>query len=450
VTGDVGLSAYRAFQEANHLAVENLNQLCRRFTSIQSAAIRRNEPFRRENVGHRCEKKRRVRSIARDISRRIIRDLDSMDRLVDAYHALTGQDPAGFRCRVLEIRSAFLQDLWYLLRIVVHSLCDDTAFLALQSHTVGLLTVIRPETLRDLLARRTIDPAGLSSLNEIARVLHHLGDEWFFENVRCQGRMRVIPLAGKNQLEVLDINDSDGAWEGDDPATWPVPALAALVRPYLAGEHGAGQETLNVVVVDGLVDTQFTLGLHKARLRSLIIKDDASHGNFISLAYYEPPQTVYSQNIGKRLRYFAGLLERMDFGVETDHLSYLNASFHGHSNLTTTILSEVMRAIISLKDLDEVEGLSDDFTALIDLFQKGVTNLHHYLATVGYFRQFLAQTLDRDAFRTILISQRLNRSDLKVLFEKEIPDILRRRRRVPLDVPDIMRYVESLRQETMG
>lgn len=444
------VAAYRAFQEANRAAVDGLNQLCRFFTAFQATNIRSNEPFRIENVRHRCEKRRRVESVSRALSRRIFRDLDAIDGLVRSFARLTGLDATGFERRAADLREAFLRELWYLRKLLLHSLCDDTAYTALQKQTVALLTEIRRETLTRLLAGRPIDPADLASLNEIARVLHHRGDEWFFRRVRRLGRVRDIPLAGSNALEVLDLNaleDGDEAWDPDDPSSWPAPALRALVRPYRAGAHGAGQETLNVVALDGLVDTQFTLGLHKARLRSLIVEGDASRRNFISLSYFEPPQTVYSQNIGKRLRYFGGLLERMDFAVDTDYLSYLNATFHGHSSLASATLSEVMRAIISLKDLDEVEGLTDGYGTLLDLFEKGVTNLHSYLALVRYFRQFLAGRLDRDSFRMILLSQRLNPSDLRVFFDKEAPALLARARRTPEEVPRLMRFLQSVREE---
>ncbi|GEM_PF-3145378 len=444
------LERYRAFREKNRAAVKNLNGLSRDFTRIMTANTRPNEPFRTENVVHRCLKKRRLETITRDLGRRLQKTFRSVQAFVESYAALTRENGAPYEERERRIRASFLDQLWFLMKILAFNLCDDTTFLHHFRTTLSFLTEIKPEIASGVLTPGADLADRLTSFNEIARVLHQRGDDSFFRQVRSLHGVRSFSLGKENRLELLDLDGSEeGLVAGQplSPEDIRNPALRALVIPYCLGQRGAGQEILNVAVVDGVLDTQFSLGLHKANLRAFIQEGARSSKDFIALSYYEPPHPVHSAEIGKRIRYFAGILEALDYAVHTDNISFLSAEFKRGASSTASTLTETMRAIISLKDLDEVPGLSDDPRRIVDLFRKGVTNLLGFSTVVRNFKYLLAGRLDRRNFAAFFKGDRLNTADLNVLFDDEFPAILKRMaKRHAINLPETMKFLRDLRR----
>ncbi len=170
--------------------------------------------------------------------------------------------------------------------------------------------------------------------------------------------------------------------------------------------------------------------------------------NFITLSYCEPPHPLASSVIGKRLRYFAGILEAMDYSIHTDSISFLSAQYKMGADSTASTLAETMRAIISLKDLDEVPGLSDDPRRVVEIFRKGATNLLGFFNASRNFRYMLLGQMERSTFAAALKGQRLNAGDLDVLFEDEFPALVQAAARDgKVQVPEAMRFLHGLRVE---
>jgi hypothetical protein len=445
------LQKYRDFRRCNRRVVRNLNALAHTFTRVMSANLRSNEPFRVENVIHRCLKKRRLEEIGEELNRELPRDLESVRDLIQAFAKLTGEDPKPFLDREAEIRARFLDDLWFFAKVVTFNLCDDHAFLSRVRALMRHISEIKPEVATGLLAHDAGLADRITSFNEIARVLHQMGDDLFFQAVRRLHGVRTFSLGRENRLELMDLEGTESDLEAGrplDPAKVRNPALRALLVPYVLGQHGAGREVLNVALVDGILDTQFSLGLHKAVLRAYIEEGSDSARNFVSLSYYEPPHPLSSTVIGKRLRYFSGILEALDYSIHTDSISFLSAQFKMGAESTASTLSETMRAIISLKDLDEVPGLTDDPRRVVELFRKGATNLLGLFNASRNFRYVLAGQMEKSTFAAALKGQKLNPGDLRVLFDDEFPSLVQAQgRRGKVSVPDTMRFLQDLREE---
>ena len=445
------LQKYREFRRSNRRAVKNLNALAQTFLRVMTVNLRSNEPFRVENVIHRCRKKRRLEEIGEALSRDLPRDFESLQESIEAYARLTGEDPAPFREREAGIRAVFLDQLWFFTKILVFNLCDDQTFINRMRDLLRHVTEIKPEVSVGLLQPGS-DLAGLiTSFNEIARVLHQRGDDRFFETVRRLHGVRTFSLGRENSLELMDLEGTESdlvAGQPLDHRRVKNPALRAILVPYVLGQHGAGREVLNVALADGILDTQFSLGLHKASLRAFIEEGTGSVRNFISLSYYEPRHPFHSSVIGKRLRYFAGILEALGYSIHTDSISFLSAQYRMGAASTASTLAETMRAIISLKDLDEVPGLADDPGRVVEIFRKGATNLLGFFNASRNFRYALAGQMERSTFAAALKGQRLNAGDLAVLFDDEFPSLVTAEaRRGKIQAPEWMKFLRGLHEE---
>ncbi len=447
------LARYREFRRTNQRAVKKLNALAQTFMRVMNINLRPDEPFRVENVIHRCLKKQRLEEIGEAFSRDLPRDFESLRESIESYGRLTGEDCAPFLDREAAIRAAFLDQLWFFTKILIFNLCDDHTFISRMRDLLRYVTEIKPEVSEGLLEPGADLAGKLTSFNEIARVLHQRGDDRFFETVRRLHGVRTFSLGRENSLELMDLEGT----ESDLVAGQPLDhgrvrnrALKAILVPYVLGQHGAGREVLNVALADGIIDTQFSLGLHKASLRAFIEEGTGSARNFVSLSYYEPRHPLSSSVVGNRLRYFAGILDALGYSIYTDSISFLSAQYRMGAASTASTLAETMRAIISLKDLDEVPGMADDPSRIVEIFRKGATNLLGFLNASRNFRYALAGQMERSTFAAVLKGQHLNAGDLAVLFDDEFPALVTAEaRRGRIQAPEWMKFLGSLNEEIL-
>ena len=420
---------YDRLMRANARAVRSLNELGKLFDKITLASIRSNEPFRMENITHRCSKKRNLEVICARFTRRLPAFLATIDTLIESYAALSQTDVSQIRRKANQISQRFLSQFWFLKRILLFNLCDDAMYFSQQKKTLGLLTDIRPDVASSV---RWLRPeaavAKLNSLNEVIRFLHQRGEDAFFERARQLGASRRYPLGNENFLNLVDL-DSPPASPQPKLAVQDLlaePVMAALLGPYAAGVKGEGAEVLNVVKFRDLVDTQLELGLHKARLRSRITSSKKRPASFISLSYFEPFQSLLSQTVGQRLRYFAGILSRLSFSVDTDFVTFLNAQLHASAAECKRALGEVVRAFISLKDLDELLSLPEKTEKAVSLFCQGVTNIHGYFNLLRCLEFALSGKISPETLKLIVQQQHLNPAELQLLLDRDIPKMMQR------------------------
>ena len=204
------------------------------------------------------------------------------------------------------------------------------------------------------------------------------------------------------------------------------PVMEGLLRPYTEGVKGGGAESLNVVKFGDMIDTQLLLGLHKARLRSRISARRGPARNFISLTYYEPFQALVSQTLGQRVRYFAGILSRLLFNVKTDFVTYLTAEFMGSAGRCKKVLGELVRAMISLKDLDELLAMPDKTEQAISLFCEGVSNIHGYFNALRCLEFALTGQVSEESLAIILRQEELNAREVELLLKNDLPRMAKR------------------------
>ncbi len=421
---------YGPFMEANKKAIRSLDELGKMFSKMTHVVVRSNEPFSIENVVHRCNKKQSLEEICTKLSRRLLSCMSSINVLIDTYAEIGEADTSEIRATLANIREKFLSHFWFLKRILLFNLCDDVMYFSQHKRALGLLTEIRPSITKSLRNPREDGLASsLRSVNEVVRYLHQKGEDAFFARAREMGASRTFALGNDNMLNLVDLDRLLGdrqAAKRTPVQTLNEPVMSALLRPYKEGVKGEGAEILNVVKFRDMIDTQLELGLHKARLRSRISAKSGSKKSFISLSYFEPFQALVSQTLGQRVRYFSGILSRLKFTVETDFITFITASFSGGAGKCKKVLSELVRAMISLKDLDELLSQPGKTEQAISLFCQGVSNVHGYFNALRCLELAISDQITPESLQMILKQEEFNRSEMDLLLKHDFPKIAAR------------------------
>jgi len=421
------------FMEANKRAVRSLGELGKMFAKISLVTVRRNEPFNAENIRHRCRKKRHIEAICHSLSRRLLGCMAAMDALVESYHLLSRANKAEIDEALERIKNRFLSHFWFLQRILLFNLSSDVTYFSQHKRALGLLIDIRPSIMRSILSMKDqgLVPK-LRSLNELVRYIHQRGENAFFIRARQMGASAQFALGSGNCLNLVDLDvqlSSGGADDGTDRTLSDLlrePVMAGLLQPYREGIKGEGAETLNVVKFKETIDTQLELGLHKARLRSRIPTVPGATPSSISLSYYEPFQTLVSQTLGQRVRYLSGILSRLLFSVDTDFVTYLNAQFDGAPGKCRAALGELVRAMISLKDLDELLSQPGKTEHAISLFAEGVSNIHGYFNAVRCLDLALNGEVSPESLSMILGQEELSPKEMSILLHGDFAKLIGR------------------------
>lgn len=421
---------YNQFIEANKKAVRSLSELGKMFSKMTLVVVRGNEPFSVENVHHRCSKKHNLQIICDKLSRRLLSCMTSLDALIESYARVSRTDASEIRMNLTNIKERFLSNFWFLKRVLLFNLCDDVMYFSQHRRALGLLTEIRPDVTKSLHNPRDEGLASkLRSLNEVVRYLHQRGEDAFFSRARGMGASKMFALGNDNVLNLVDLDEQltgKGKARKTHVQTLNEPVMSALLKTYKDGVKGEGAETLNVVKFKDMIDTQLELGLHKARLRSRISTKSGSRNSFISLSYFEPFQPLVSQSLGQRVRYFSGILSRLMFRVETDFVTFLTADYSGGASNCKSALSELVRAMISLKDLDELLYQPGKTEQAISLFCEGVSNVHGYLNALRCLELALSGQIAVESLQMILKNEELNRDELDLILKQDFPRIAAR------------------------
>jgi len=421
---------YSQFIEANRKAVRSLSELGKMFSKMTQVAVRGNEPFSVENITHRCSKKHNLEVICDKLSRRLLSCMSSIDALIESYGRVSQTDSSEIRANLTSIKERFLSHFWFLKRVLLFNLCDDVMYFSQHKRALGLLTEIRPDVAKSLQNPRDEGLASkLRSLNEVVRYLHQRGEDAFFHRARGMGASRTFALGNDNVLNLVDLDEqlaNGRRAKRTHVQTLNEPVMSALLKPYKEGVKGEGAETLNVVKFQDMIDTQLELGLHKARLRSRISTKSGSKKSFISLSYFEPFQALVAQTLGQRVRYFSGVLSRLTFRVETDFVTFLTADFSGGAGRCKSVLSELVRAMISLKDLDELLSQPGKTEQAIALFCEGVSNIHGYFNALRCLELALSGQIAPESLQMILKHEEFNRGEIDLLLKQDFPRIAAR------------------------
>lgn len=422
---------YALFIEANRAAVRSLNELGKILSDVTRAAVRGNEPFSIENITHRCSKKRNLEAICSRLGRRLLLCASKIETLIDSFGAITEGDTTEIRSTLGDVKEHFLAHFWFLKRLLLFDLCDDVMYFSQQKRAMRLLTDISPDISKSIpnLQDQTV-VTKLRSFNEVIRYLHHRGEAAFFIRAREMGGSRQFALGNDNILNLVDLDAelAAGSAAGGGPLDRVLtePVMSGLLRPYLDGIKGQGAELLNVVKFKDTIDTQLELGHHKARLRSRVTPKSGPANSFISLSYFEPFQALVSQTLGQRVRYFAGILSRLGFRLDTDFVTFLTASFRGAAGKCKTVLGELMRAMISLKDLDELLSIPGRIDEAVSLFCEGVSNLHGYFNVLRCLEFALSGQISLTSLELILKQEDLNKAEISRIIEHDLPELAKR------------------------
>jgi len=442
---------YRQFIEANRRAVRSLNELGKMFSKMTLVVVRGNEPFSVENITHRCSKKHNLQVICDKLSRRLLSCMTSIDALIESYGKVSRTDATEIRVNLTSIKENFISHFWFLKRVLLFNLCDDVMYFSQHKRALGLLTEIRPDIAKSLQNPRDEGLASkLRSLNEVVRYLHQRGEDAFFNRARGMGASRTFALGNDNILNLVDLDEqlaNGRRAKKTHVQTLNEPVMSALLKPYKDGVKGEGAETLNVVKFQDTIDTQLELGLHKARLRSRISTKSGSKKSFISLSYFEPFQALVAQSLGQRVRYFSGILSRLTFRVETDFVTFLTADFSSGAGNCKSALSELVRAMISLKDLDELLYQPGKTEQAITLFCEGVSNVHGYFNALRCLELALSGQIAAESLQMILKKEELNRGEIDLLLKQDFPKIAARPNVKPGNAEALKRAFQELRSE---
>ncbi|RLC48352.1 MAG: hypothetical protein DRH70_01240 [Candidatus Coatesbacteria bacterium] len=443
---------YGSFIEANRKAIRSLDELGKMFSKMTHVIVRSNEPFSVENVVHRCSKKHSLEEICAKLSRRLLSCMSSINVLIDTYAEIGEADTRKIKATLANIREKFLSNFWFLKRILLFNLCDDVMYFSQHKRALGLLTEIRPNVAKALRNPQEESLAsGLRSVNEVVRYLHQKGEDAFFARARAMGASRTFALGNENMLNLVDLDNLLGGGDGQPGKkslvqTLNEPVMTALLKPYREGVKGEGAEILNVVKFRDMIDTQLELGLHKARLRSRISSKSGSHKSFISLSYFEPFQALVSQTLGQRVRYFSGILSRLGFTVETDFMTFLTANFSSGAGKCKKVLSELVRAMISLKDLDELLSQPGKTEQAVSLFCQGVSNVHGYFNALRCLELAVSDQITPESLQMILKQEEFSRTEMNLLLKHDFPKIAARPNVRPETAALLRRTLEELKE----
>ncbi|MBN1593249.1 MAG: hypothetical protein JW941_08415 [Candidatus Coatesbacteria bacterium] len=435
---------YGRFMEANKKAVKSLNELGKMFSKMTQVVVRGNEPFSTENITHRCMKKHNIQGVCNKLSLRLVSCMSTIDALIDSYGMISQIDTSDIRSTLGSIKDRFITHFWFLKRVLLYDLCDDVMFFSQHKRALGHLTDIRPDVSRSLQNPRDDTLVSkLRSLNEVVRYVHQKGEDAFFGRAREMGASTTFALGNNNILNLVDLDQQLRSEDVADNRALALnePVLSALLRPYKEGIKGEGAETLNVVKYLDMIDTQLELGLHKARLRSRISMRSGRRRSFISLSYFEPFQALIAQTFGQRIRYFSGVLSRLKFSVETDFTTFLTANFFGGAGLCKKVLGDLVRALISLKDLDELLSQPGKTEKAIALFCDGVSNVHGYFNALRCLELALSEQIALKSFEIILKQEEFSRTEMELLLKHDFPKIAAR--------PNINRETASMLKKTL-
>ncbi|MBN2208529.1 MAG: hypothetical protein JW759_04460 [Candidatus Coatesbacteria bacterium] len=453
---------YGQFIEANKTAVRSLNELGKMFSKMTQVVVRGNEPFSSENIAHRCSKKRNLEVLCDKVSKKLLSCMASIDALIESYGGVSQADTAGIGATLTSIKERFLSHFWFVKRVLLFNLCDDVMYFSQHKRALSLLTEIRPDVVKSLANPRDEGLASkLRSLNEVVRYLHQKGEDAFFSRARGMGASRTFALGNDNILNLVVIDGqfrkgretkkthsadvARAAMAKSAVQTLNEPVMRALLKPYKDGVKGQGAETLNVVKFKDTIDTQLELGLHKARLRSRINAKSGPRSSFISLSYFEPFQALVAQSLGQRVRYFSGILSRLTFTVETDFVTFLTADFSGGAVQCKRVLSELIRALISLKDLDELLSQPDKTERAIALFCEGVSNIHGYFNVLRCLELALTGQISAESLQMTLRQEEFNRGEIDLLLKQDLPKIAARPNVKPETVASLEQALHGLK-----
>jgi len=444
---------YSRFIEANKTAVRSLNDLGKMFTKMTQVVVRGNEPFSSENITHRCSKKHNLEVLCDKLSRKLLSCMASIDALIESYGGVSQADTSDISAALTSIKERFLSHFWFLKRILLFNLCDDVMYFSQHKRALSLLTEIRPDVVKSLANPRDERLASkLRSLNEVVRYLHQKGEDAFFARARGMGASRPFALGNDNILNLVALDEQfpkGRETKKTNVQTLDEPVMRALLKPYRDGVKGEGAETLNVVKFKDMIDTQLELGLHKARLRSRISAKSGPRKSFISLSYFEPFQALVAPSLGQRVRYFSGILSRLMFTVETDFVTFLTADFSGGAGQCKRVLSELVRAMISLKDLDELLSQPGKTERAIELFCEGVSNIHGYFNALRCLELALTGQIAAESLQMTLRQEEFNRGEIDLLLKQDFPKIAARPNVKPETVESLEQAFHELRGRTV-